>query len=87
MSCGCPVVCTDDGGNRDYVTTANAITVKRNVQAIRQGVHIVLKNKDLRRRLKREGLKTARDPKFTWDNVTKKLESVLEGILKHGRVV
>lgn len=87
MACGCPVVCTDDGGNRDYVTTANAITVARNVQAIRQGVHLVLKDKDLRRSLKREGLKTARDPKYDWDNVTKKLEAVLKGILKNGTVV
>lgn len=86
MACGCPIVTTDDGGNRDYVTTENAITVARNVQAIRQGVHLVLKDKNLRRNLKREGLKTARDPKYDWNNVTKKLESVLKGILKNGTI-
>jgi len=86
MACGCPVVTTDDGGNRDYITDKNAITVKRNAQSIRQGIHLLLNDKDLRRKLKKEGLKTARDPKYNWDNVTKKLENVLEGILKNGTI-
>jgi len=87
MACGTPVVCTDSGGNRDYATSKNAVTVSRNVQAVRQGVHLVLNDKDLRRQLRREGLKTARDAKYNWDNVTKKLEGILEGILKNGTVV
>jgi glycosyltransferase involved in cell wall biosynthesis len=82
MACGCPVICTDDGGSRDFVKNGvNALVVARHANSIRDGVKNLLRNKKLRRRLSAEGLKTASNSKYKWPNVTKKLEQVLLSIL------
>lgn len=78
FACGCPVVTTDDGGNRDFVVDGyNAIVVKRTAISIKKGIDTLIKNKVLRNKFRNNGLKSANDPKFTWENVTKKLEKAL----------
>lgn len=78
MACGCPVVCTDDGGNRDFVKhNHNAIVVKRNPVDIRDAVREVINNKPLRRKLKNNGLATAQDRKYNWNTIVKTLEETL----------
>jgi len=78
FACGCPVICTDDGGNRDFVRDGkNALVVRRNSQDIANAVNKLLDNKQLQRELRNECLKTARNVKYDWDVVTKKFESIV----------
>jgi glycosyltransferase involved in cell wall biosynthesis len=82
LACGTPVVCTDEGGNRDFIRSGhNAIVVPRSPIGIQQGILRILGDKDLRRRLRKAGLQTARHPKFNWDNVTRQFENTLKGLL------
>ena len=79
FACGCPVICTDDGGNKDFVKHGiNALVVDRNVSSIRTAVNVLLKEKVLRNGLRREGLKTSRDPKYDWDNIAKNFETIIK---------
>ena len=78
MICGCPVVCTDDGGNRDFVVNGhNAIVAKRDPQSIRKAVLDLINNRDSIRKLRRNGLKTALSPKFTWEHSAKTFEQAI----------
>ena len=86
MYCGCPVICTNSGGNMDYVNYSNAILVDRNVTAINKAVHRLLANKTLARNLRVEGRKTAMNKKYNWDNITKKFELILKKLLAGQRV-
>lgn len=82
MKCGCPVLCTDSGGNRDFVVNGeNAMVVQRSPRGISEGIKKLLKNKDLRRKLKVNGLKTANSKKFDWDVVTRRFEEFLRSVL------
>lgn len=82
MACGTPVVCTDCGGNNEYVRNGvNALVVHRSIEGLRYGISKMLGDKALRKALRNEGLKTALDPRYTWDNVTKLLESNLRSLL------
>jgi len=81
MACGCPVICTDDGGNRDFVKDGvNALVVRRAPQDIRNTVNRLLADKKLQNKLRNEGLITARNPKYDWDVVTKQFESILKNL-------
>lgn len=78
MTCGCPVVCTDDGGSRDFVKhNINAIVAPRCISGIQGAIKKLIDNKDLRRKVRTNGLITARSPTFTWENCTNLLESAL----------
>jgi len=78
MKCGCPVICTDDGGNRDFVVpNENAIVVPRRSKSIRIAIQMVINNKDLRKKLSKNGLRTVNQQKYKWSEVTKKLEKCL----------
>jgi len=82
MACGCPVICTDDGGSRDFVKDGiNAIVTRRSAPDIRNAVVKLLADKPLQQKLRIEGLKTASNPKYNWDNATKLLEKTLEVLL------
>jgi len=79
MACGCPVVCNDDGGSRDFVVHGkNAWVVPRTVSGIRAGVNLLLNNKPLRRILTAGGLKTVNQPQYLWENAAEKLEKIFE---------
>jgi glycosyltransferase involved in cell wall biosynthesis len=70
MACGCPVVCTDDGGNRDFVVNnENAVVVRRDATNIRNGIHRLLNDKELCIKLRPNGLVAAAEPRFQWDNI------------------
>lgn len=82
MACGTPVVCTDDGGNRDFVIpNVNAILAKRTPQDISCKVQQVLSKNSVRRSLRHAGLKTAADPRYLWNSGSKKLEKILLDLL------
>lgn len=79
MACGCPVVTTDDGGSRDYIVPGeNALVVKRTPDGLVTGINMLLNNKKLYDKLQTNGLKTIKDPKFSWDNIVKNFEQYLK---------
>jgi len=83
MACGCPVVTTDDGGSQDYIKSGyNAVVVSRSHSGLQTGASILLGDKNLRAKLRRNGLVTSQDPKFSWDNVTEELEQYFLHILQ-----
>lgn len=83
MACGCPVITTNSGGNQDFVINGhNALVVNRDPRSLRKGMSKVLANTPLKRKLIQNGLKTAANPKYNWDNVTKKVEEVLLSVIK-----
>jgi glycosyltransferase involved in cell wall biosynthesis len=78
MACGCPVICTDSGGNRDFVKHGkNALVVRRDMGSLQKAALQLLSDKPLRRRLRMAGLETARNPKYSWPNITKRFEKIL----------
>lgn len=71
MAAGCPVICTDAHGNRDFsLAGKNCLMVGQDDE---QGLATAIKklqgDKNLRGRLAKEGLKTA--TKFRWDAIMK----------------
>ena len=76
MACGVPVVTTDSGGIREYaIPGKTAIVVPpKNPEALAKGVLRVLRNKKLRSRLIKNGLKKAKE--FDWDDEIDKLEEI-----------
>ena len=83
MACGCPVICTNDGGSRDFVKDGvNALVVRRNHVDITNAVVKMIAHKDLQKKLREGGLKTAAEERFDWDNATTRFEKILEDLLK-----
>ena len=83
MACGTPVVCTDSGGNMDYVKNGiNAIVVPRTVLGLQSGVSRLLSDKVLRTNLKNAGLNTVANPLYSWDDITGRLEQTLYSFIK-----
>jgi len=78
MACGCVVLTSDDGGSRDYIfPNVNALVVPRNEVGIEKGIRTLINDKLLMRKLRKNGLKTAAEPRFNWENITEKLERIL----------
>lgn len=82
MACGCPVVCTDTGGNNDFIIPEhNAVVVDRDPLAIKEGIVRVLKDKNLRIKLRHNGFSTAYQKKFTWEYVVEEFENYIGSFL------
>ncbi|MEM3551871.1 MAG: glycosyltransferase family 4 protein [Candidatus Bathyarchaeia archaeon] len=77
MACGTPVVTTDCKGNRDYaISEANSLVVPPgNVKETVEAVIRVLTSIELREKLAREGLKTAKQ--WNWDKVVDRFEQAI----------
>ncbi len=71
MAAGCPVICTDAHGNRDFSFAGkNCLMVdQEDEQGLSEAIKKMQSSKALRLRLSAEGLKTAR--KFRWDAIMK----------------
>lgn len=81
MASGCPVITTDDGGSNDYIVpNYNAVVVPRDATVIKDTVLRVLDNKPLRRKLRRNGLRTASENRFDWDRVTVQFEASITSV-------
>lgn len=79
MTCGCVVVATDDGGNREYIIkNQNALSVQRTSSSIQKGVLAILADKGLYEDLREEGLYTAKQSRFNWNNLSKKFLDVIK---------
>lgn len=74
MAAGCPVICTDSHGNRDFcVPNKNCILVEHdNVEQLSKAIKRLMSNPALRQEYAREGLKTAKN--YRWDTVINKVE-------------
>ena len=79
MAAGCPVVCTDAHGNRDFCRDGeNCLMPAPRPEAVAAAIERVLIDHDLRQRLIAEGLRTAGE--YAWDRRIDELEATLEEI-------
>jgi glycosyltransferase involved in cell wall biosynthesis len=81
MACGLPVI-TTPYGTEDYAFDGvNAIVVPpQDPKVLAEAIIRLLDDKDLREKLSKEGLNTAK--KFTWDKTTDKVEELFKNALK-----
>ena len=74
MAAGCPVVCTDAHGNRDFcVDGKNCLMVDQNdAEGLKKALDRLFGDKGLRDRLAKEGLKTVKN--YRWNVIMDKAE-------------
>jgi GT2 family glycosyltransferase len=75
MASGCPLICTDMHGNRDFCQDGyNCLMVAQNDQdALSEAITKLIKNKKLQQKLREGGIKTAK--KYTWNAIIPRLEN------------
>jgi GT2 family glycosyltransferase len=80
MATGCPLICTDMHGNRDFCHDGkNCLIVPQNdQQAMAEAIEKLLKDKKLQQKLSLGGLKTAQN--YTWDVIIPKLEKFYQDV-------
>jgi glycosyltransferase involved in cell wall biosynthesis len=77
MAAGCPVVCTDAHGNRDYCEDGtNCLMPDANPTAVATAIRHILEDTDLRKRLVANGRETA--TRYGWDPRIDTLEQFYE---------
>jgi glycosyltransferase involved in cell wall biosynthesis len=77
MAAGCPVVCTDAGGNRDYCRDGeNCLITEPTPEAVAAALRRVLSDAPLRERLVAAGLRTADE--YGWEQRIDALEQFYE---------
>lgn len=83
MTCGAAVITTDTGGMRDFVVeNENAILIqKHNIEDIYQKTEFLINNKEFRKKLSEEGMKTAQ--KYNWDNSIKHIDEYYRKLVKY----
>jgi glycosyltransferase involved in cell wall biosynthesis len=81
MAAGGAVVCTDAHGNRDFcVDGENCLMPEPNAAAVSAALARLLGDPELRERLGRAGVETARD--YAWERRIDALEGFLEGVAR-----
>ncbi len=82
MAAGCPVICTDSHGNRDFCFDGkNCLMVEQDdVVGLKKALERLFSDPDLREKLSKEGLKTAR--KYRWNVVIDKVEAFYREVAK-----
>jgi len=80
MAAGCPVICTDAHGNRDFCFDGkNCLMVEQDdAEGLKEAIKKLLDDPLLRDRLAKEGLKTVKN--FHWDVVTNKAEKFFKEV-------
>ena len=80
MTCGAAVITTDNGGNREFaINEETCLKVrKKSSKDIEEKVERLIKDKELRKRLVKNGLKVA--SQYNWDDVISELEEYLREI-------
>ncbi len=85
MATGGAVVCTDAHGNRDFcVDGENCLMPAPDVEAVGAALARILGDSELRERLGRAGIETARD--YSWDKRIDALEAFLERVAQPRRI-
>lgn len=74
MAAGCPVICTDANGNRDFCfDQKNCLMVEKDdVEGLAKTIQHLMTDQELQARLSKAGLKTAE--LYTWSAVAKRLD-------------
>ncbi len=74
MATGCPVICTDAHGNRDFcVKDKNCLMVEQgDIEGLARTINDLIANKDLQAKLSKEALNTAEN--FKWEVVINRFE-------------
>lgn len=87
MACGCCVVATDCGGTRDMIVNGeNGFLVPvGDVEAIMNKVELLLADADVRTRIQRHALATARH--FNWEDSIDKLETALSALAHDSHLI
>lgn len=82
MSSGCPIVCTDAHGNRDFCHDGkNCLMVEHDdIEGMTEALNKLFNDKALRDKLSRNALKTAKN--YRWDVVIDKVEKFYRDIAK-----
>ncbi len=85
MACRIPTIGTSVGGITDIIIDGkNGMLVPpEDVAALTKALRIVIRDKDFRRGIAEQGLKTVRE-KFTWEVVLRQMENVYEGVMGVG---
>jgi glycosyltransferase involved in cell wall biosynthesis len=79
MATGCPVVCTDAHGNRDFCFDGeNCLVPEPEAGGVSKALSRLLDDSALRERLGRAGIETARG--YSWDTRIDALEAFLDGV-------
>jgi glycosyltransferase involved in cell wall biosynthesis len=82
MAAGCPVICTDAHGNRDFcVDGKNCLMVEHDdIPALTRAMGRLFRDKKLRDKLHKQGLATAK--KYQWDVVMDRVEKFYQELAK-----
>ena len=82
MSAGCPVICTDAHGNRDFCHDGkNCLMVEHDdIEGLSRAIIKLQKDKKLRSRLSRQGIATAKN--YSWDVVMDKVEKFYKDLAR-----
>lgn len=82
MAAGCPVICTDAHGNRDFcVSGRNCLMVRHNdVASLGRAINNLMTDTKLRHDLREAGLQTAK--KYRWNVVMNKVEAFYNEVAK-----
>jgi glycosyltransferase involved in cell wall biosynthesis len=80
MAAGCPVICTDAHGNRDFSFDGkNCLMVAQDDEdGLSHAIKRMLDDKELRERLSKEALKTVKN--FQWDEIMKKADKFFKEV-------
>ena len=79
MAAGCPVVCTDAHGNRDFCRDGeNCLIVEPEPESVRAALERLFADPELRARLAEGGRRTAL--RYAWDGRIDELERFLESV-------
>ncbi|MBW2978393.1 glycosyltransferase family 4 protein [Candidatus Woesearchaeota archaeon] len=80
MACGIPVVCTKYGTSDFAVHNKTAYVIKRDVDELKKAVEIMMKDKELRERLAKNGHEKIKE--FTWEKTVDKMEEMFNELLR-----
>lgn len=80
MAAGCPVICTDAHGNRDFCFDGrNCLMVEQDdPEGLKTALDRLLTDRKLQDKLSKEGLKTVKE--YRWEAIVDKAEKFFEGV-------
>ncbi len=82
MATGCPIICTDAHGNRDFCHDGvNCLMVNHDdIEGLSKAIEKVLKDKKLREKLSQGALKTAQN--YKWKGIIEKVDQFYKEVAK-----
>lgn len=80
MAAGCPVICTDAHGNRDFCfKNKNCLMVEHDdIEGLQEAIHKLFADPQLRKKLSKEALSTVKN--FRWPEIIDRSEAFYRGV-------